>query len=662
MLRLLLTLTLAVSCSFVLLSPASARPQPLFVSAGGSDTASGSSSHPLATLDGARAMIRAWKTAGRLPKGGVAVQIRAGTYSMREPFQLTAADDASLVPITYAAAGKGAVIIEGGQSVTHWMPVTDPAVLSRLDPAARGHVLVTNLKAQNITDYGTMSQRGFGHTIRPAGLELFYNDAPMTLAQWPAPGQWAKIAGADKDQGKDFFSYSGDEPARWQPDDDVWVHGYWGFDWADDYEKVASIDQVHHTIHIPGQPSAFGYGPGHRWYALNILEELNQPGEWYLDRPHGLLYFWPPTDIAKGHAVVSLAENLVSMDGVSNVTLRGLTFQDCRGTAITIENGVDDQITDCTIREVGNVGLTIYGATGSGAEACEITETGDGGVILDGGDRKTLTPGNDFVTDCVIHDYSRWSRTYCPAVKVSGVGNAIAHNLMYDAPHSAILLSGNDNIVEYNEVHDVCRETGDSGAFYMGRDWTMRGNIVRYNEFHDLGGGKGLLGDTDVNAIYLDDTAAGTSVYGNECIRAGRGVLVGGGRDDIVTNNVFIDCRQGISLDARGLGWAKNMLAPGGDWHMQDKLAAVPYDQPPYSTRYPHLAGLLGDDPGAPKYDVIADNIAVNCKTFLDIQKEAQPGVSVHDNLAEPGPKLTKLPAGFVPIPLSQIGPRKTKR
>ncbi|MEO2046854.1 MAG: hypothetical protein ABGX16_09810 [Pirellulales bacterium] len=85
----------------------------------------------------------------------------------------------------------------------------------------------------------------------------------------------------------------------------------------------------------------------------------------------------------------------------------------------------------------------------------------------------------------------------------------------------------------------VCLETDDVGAFYMGRDWTARGNHIRYNYFHHLGhGGKGI----GVMAIYLDDWASGTTILGNLCVQAGRAVLIGGGRDNLVQNNLFVDC------------------------------------------------------------------------------------------------------------------------
>ena len=635
-------------CILLTLSPLHAAPLNLYVSMQGRDDWSGMKDKPgrgghdgpLATLEGARSRIHALKEAGGLPREGVIVNLHSGVYHLHSTFALTAEDDTSPAPVTYRAYKNEAVRVDGGQEVSGWTPVTDPATLDRLDPAARGHVLQADLKAQGITNYGTLSRRGFGLPVTPAALELFFNDAPMTLARWPNAGQWATVAGTAADQGADHFTYSGDRPARWIHADDAWVHGYWTFDWADSYEKILGVDPTSHQIRTAPTGDLLAYTPQHRWYALNLLEELDEPGEWYLDRKTGLLYFWPPSDIAQGHAIVSLVGDLIRLDHVSHVTLRGLTLEACRGTAVSIHDGANDLLAGCTIRDAGNRGVDIVNGTDVGVQSCDISETGDGGIVLNGGDRKTLTPGGCFVVNCHLSRYSRWDLTYRPGVEVEGVGNRVAHNLIEDAPHEGIQLSGNDHLIEYNEIHHVCLQTGDSGAFYMGRDWTMRGNVVRFNYFHDLGGGKGLLGDTDVNAIYLDDTAAGTTVSGNVCVRAGRGVLVGGGRDNSVTNNVFVDCKPAVSLDARGIGWAAKYLLPGGGWDMQGKLAAVPYDRPPYSTRYPHLATVLQDNPAAPKYDVIAQNVAFHCPNWLDVEQAAKPGVRIENNLSDADPQF----------------------
>ena len=635
------TLLSLILLALLFTAPALAGPLALYISPQGHDSAPGGKASPLATLAGARDRLRILKRVGKVPKEGVTVWLRAGTYFQRETFALTAADDVSPAPVTYAAYSGEAVRLTGGWEVAGWKPVTDASILGRLDPAARGHVLQTDLKAQGITDYGQMTPRGFGSPVTPAGLELFFADVPMTLARWPNVGQWAHIAGTTADQAAGHFAYAGDRPERWAKAEDAWVYGYWKFDWADSYTKITGINAEHHRVTTAPATDLLSYTPGHRWYALNLLEELDTPGEWYLDRRAGILYFWPPSDIRRGHPTVSLTRDLVRLDGVSHVTLRGLTLEACRGDAITIRGGTHNLIDECSVLSAGNRGATIADTTDSGVRGGEITGTGEGGVSLDGGDRKTLVPGRNFVVNCRIHDYSRWARTYRPGVGIDGVGNRVAHNLIYDAPHNAILLGGNDHLIEYNEIHHVCRQTGDAGAFYMGRDWTMRGNIVRFNYFHDLFNEMGVKGEFhDVMGVYLDDTAAGTVVFGNVFVRAGHAVEVGGGRDIVVANNIFVDCLPAVSLDARGLGWAAKSLAPGGEWGMEKRLAAVPYDVPPYSTRYPHLANVLKDNPTAPKYDVIQNNIAVRCPDWLQIQDkvDALPGITIRDNLTGKDP------------------------
>lgn len=656
--------------------PGRAAPLALYISPQGHNTASGNKAAPLETLAGARDRLRALKGLGRLPREGATVWIRGGTYFQRETFTLTKADDLSPAPVTYAAYPNETVRLTGGREVTGWKPVTDAAILNRVDPNARGHILQADLKAQGITDFGQMTPRGFGHPVTPAGLELFFQDAPMTLARWPNVGQWAHVAGTAADQAADHFSYDGDRPARWARAEDAWVYGYWQFDWADGYTKLTGVDAAAHQIRTPPTTDLLTYTPGHRWYALNLLEELDTPGEWYLDRETGLLYFWPPSDMKKGHPTVSLTRDLIRLDGVSHVTLRGLTLEACRGDAITIRGGAHNLIDNCTVCSAGNRGATIADTADSGVRGGEITGTGDGGVYLNGGDRKTLTPGRNFVINCRIHDYSRWDRTYRPGVGIYGVGNRVAHNLIYDAPHNAILLGGNDHLIEYNEIHHVCQQTGDAGAFYMGRDWTMRGNVIRFNYFHDLVPTQGVSGEPhEVMAIYLDDTAAGTLVFGNVCVRASHGVMIGGGRDDLVENNVFVDCKPAVSLDARGIGWAAKYLAPGGGWGMQERLAAVPYDKPPYSARYPHLASILNDNPDAPKYDPITHNIAFRCPDWLRIEDKADtlPGISIEANLTDRDPLFVDAahgnyqlrpdsPAfalGFQRIPFEKIGLEK---
>jgi len=660
-----------------------------YVSTNGSDSWSGRlaapnaqrSDGPFHTLERARDAIRALKQSGPLPDGGVTIFIRRGTYRIAEALQLTHADSgAEGAPIVYQAYQDEKVRLIGGKEITGFKQIEEPAILGRIDKQYQDKILQADLKAQGVTDYGELKPRGFGRPMYPAALELFFRDEPMQLARWPNQ-DWVKIVSVPAGAEGGKFTYEGQRPKRWVKADDIWLHGYWTWDWADSYVKVKSIDTQVREIATHEPHGVYGYKAGQRYYALNILEELDEPGEWYLDRKKGMLYFWPPAPVQEDDIFISiLQEPMIAMKDTAYVTVHGLRIEFVRGTAIEVTGGNDNAVVDCCLRNIGNMAVRINGGTRNGVRGCEICQTGDGGISLAGGDRRTLTPAENYACDNHIHHYSRWARTYRPAIGISGVGNRAAHNLIHDGPHNAILFGGNDHVLEFNEVHNVCHETGDVGAFYTGRDWTTRGTVIRYNYFHDIHGPytHGAM------AVYLDDAASGTTIFGNIFYKASRAAFIGGGRDNIVENNIFVECEPAVHIDARGLGWAKKYIAKGGGWHMYEKLNAVNFDKPPYSQRYPALAKILEDDPAVPKGNVVVRNICSGGR-WLDLQGVDREIVTLEDNLieAEPGfvdrDKLdfrfpfrvprpvagaknrSDSPAhqfGFKPIPIEKIGPR----
>ena len=619
---------------------------------------------PLATLERARDEIRKLKQQGGLPSGGVTVQLRGGTYQLENTFELTAEDSGTeKAPVVYRAKTGEEVRLVGGRAVTNFQAVADPAVLGRLDEKARGKVLQADLKALGISDFGL---------VQDGGLELFFQDKPMTLARWPnegftrivdlVGGQPVDVRGTKGDKtGK--FMYEGDRPKRWVDENDAWVHGYWFWDWSDQRHKVESIDLEKRIIAVVPPYHGYGYRKGQWFYGFNMLCEIDTPGEWYLDRRSGILYFWPPAPVEEGSAVVSVVGTLLSMHDVSHVTIRGITFEAARGTAVAIRGGTQDRIAGCTLRNLGGWAVTFSGGKANGVISCDIYDTGSGGISMGGGDRKSLTPAGNFAQNNHIHHYGRWKRMYQPAISVHGVGNRVAHNLVHDAPHMAISFGGNDHLIELNEIHNVCYESNDAGAMYAGRDWTMRGTVIRHNFLYHVRGfeKRGCVG------VYLDDMFCGTRIYGNVFYDVTRAAFIGGGRDCVVENNVFVDCQPALHIDARAMGWASYSVPTT----MKTRLDAMPYKQPPWSERYPKLVNIWEDEAAAPKGNLVARNVSFGGK-WDGVQSTARPYVTFQDNMVDQDPGFVdaavmnfqlrddspvyKQVPGFKKIPFERIG------
>ena len=157
---------------------------------------------------------------------------------------------------------------------------------------------------------------------------------------------------------------------------------------------------------------------------------------------------------------------------------------------------------------------------------CEVRECGTSGVLLGGGDRKTLTPACSTVDSCRIHDFGILRRTYAGGVHLEGCGLAVRGCEIFNAPHTAVFFSCNDSVLESNDVHHVLLETGDAGAFYTGRDWTTQGNVLRYNFVHDLGTGTtaregedAAVSGTNAMGMYFDDCDCGAIIDVREMFR-----------------------------------------------------------------------------------------------------------------------------------------------
>jgi hypothetical protein len=677
------------------------RAAEFYVSGSGHDANPGTRAKPFATLDGARDHLRGLRRQERLSPGGDTIWVGRGDYVLTNSLELTTADSGNAESqVVWRAVANERPRLLGGRRLSGFAPVTDPATLARLNPSARGNVLQLDLRGLGISDFGEMKSRGFGRPLIPAHPELFFQHRPMTLARWPNEGAWESITGFpeanaqnDGHGGKigkleEGFNFKGDRPRAWKDTSDLWVHGYWSWDWANSYEKVSELNSSQSLVKTGPPYGLYGFRKGQRFYFLNLLEELDQPGEWYHDRQSGRLYFWPPSLLGPRDEVLLslLGQPLVKITGASHIRIQGLTLEAARGNAVEIRGGASNSIAGCLVRNIGNYGVRIEGGAGHQVLSCDILDTGDGGVSLQGGDRQTLAAAGHVVENCEFARQGRWSKCYVPAILIGGVGMRASHNLIHDHPHCAILFTGNDHLIERNEIHHVALETGDVGAIYTGRDYTYRGNRIWFNFIHHTGGvGMGSMG------VYMDDCVSGTEIFGNVFYKVQRAAFLGGGRDHQVVNNVFVECDHAVELDGRGLDGSPV-------WHdmvdktMRKHLEEVPLDL--YRARYPAMKtldshyGAPGKPPiqGAtfkgvpPEGNLVARNVCMGkwlkvgwhaTADMLTLENNLTNAVSefvtapgeparATDFAVKPGSAAWKL--GFQKIPLAEIGLHREKR
>lgn len=572
---------------------------------------------------------------GRSPFGGKnssqSVQVNLGPGVFRPQRTLLISDWSSLGrfgALSVRGAGAGKTVIAGTIAVppAAWeMPSSNESRISKTSFSNIRTLALSKLSRGFNQVFRRRS--GFDQEISPLQMEVFVKDKPMMVARWPNSG-WGQIeipkksVAAANSFGSQFSIRNG-HLSNWKSEPNLFISGYLNYDWAFERLPTVVVNKPDGQLVMDSSGAKFGFRHGARATVENALSELDSPGEWYYEAATQTLYFWPPEPNSDAPIEVSWLQNLLSISKSNGVTFENLVFQGSTGDAVRIIQSRNVNLNDAVVRNAGNRAVVVEGGYAVALRRIEMTDLGEGGVLLAGGNRQTLMPANHVIEGCHFERFSRLSRSYRPAILIEGVGNQVLRNRITNGPHAAIIFGGNDHRIEGNHISDVVTETTDAGAIYAGRDWTMRGSIITNNLLQNIY--QRIPGLPNVMGIYLDDQASGITVYGNLFANLGRAVLIGGGRDNVVDNNIFVSSSVGILIDSRGTDWQREQTL---DSHgqLQRNFRNVPVKSDIYRTRYEHLENILSDEPGRAKYNSAKNNIFISTQDF-EFLNDAQKGI-----------------------------------
>lgn len=568
---------------------------------------------PKRTLDGARAVIHQRGFTDTVPVGGIIVQLLPGTYNLSSQFVLETRFERGTPtkPIVIRGSGTDNTFIDGSTPLRVWRRVTrEPRINSDL----LRRIFVADLRQHRVSNFAAFQRKGFPYDTQFSYPELIFRNKRMTVAQYPNGKDWLRVnenhAGSDT-------SFQTDIPATrgWNDLTDVWAYGYFGNQWADSYEKVASFSNG--TVNLSASVR-YGIAPGERFRFVNLLQELDSPGEYYIDRARGKVYFYPPTTgFQNSVSLTGVNEMLVKLADCEYTTFEDMTLQNCRASAIEVHRGRNVTLRNLGVRNTGLDGIRIFNGVNHTVDTCKVTEIGETGIYVLGGNRQTLEPSGHEIINNEVTDFSKICRSHKPGIRVEGVGHLIANNDIFRGPGMGIFLLGNDHIIEKNHLRYLCWDMDDAGALHMGQNPTFLGNVIRQNLIEDLPRRNATRLDNKINAIYLDDFTCGTQVYDNVIRRADMGVQLGGGSQNEVFNNVFQDCRLGIQLDARGTSWNSSWITSG---RLAQRCAEVNLTTGVYALAYPQMGDYITGNPAIPRNNRLERNVidAENALIFYD--------------------------------------------
>lgn len=561
-------------------------------------------------MDLHRALDEAASLRARDPGRPVAIELSSGLHRLARYARIGPEHGGREgAPLVIRGAADGTTRVVGSVPVEAVALPRDLA--ARLPVAARGRVKAFRLPESLSARPRIRPPRLLGPPPPPLTFEVFDARGALAPARWPNDGFARVTAGPEaarpsirlegaKEGAKDGAKSEAKSEA-WRGEADLWVEGYWSWGWL--FETIpAEVPSTGPALVRLGAKPYEGIRPIARARIVHALAELDTPGEWWRDAKRNLLLVWPRD--GAGAVEVSVSDTLISLEGASHVRIESLRLERTRGDLLAARGGGDILVRNSALGWSGLRAAVFEGVQGGGLEACAISDTGFGAVRLVAGDRPSLTPGGLVLKDTRLTRHARLSRTQSPAVEVDGVGNRVVGNYFHDAVDYAVYLRGNDHLVADNEITRLLDGATDSGAIYAGRDWTARGSVIRGNFLHDIRTKPGL----EVKGVYLDDMASGLTVEGNLFLRVDQPVFIGGGRDNVVSRNVFADASPAIHVDARGLNWAAPSVADPAS-EIRTALAAMPTGSALWRRRYPPLAVILAREPGSARDNRLTDNV-----------------------------------------------------
>ena len=574
----------------------------VYVSPSGNDLANGlSSSTPVKTIPSAVWVVRNQR-AGNLSLAAT-INMASGRYELTAPILLLPSES----NLTIVGPVGNTAIITGGTQLTGWSPFVSAAIRARLSPAAARGVYSTLLPAGNL---GVFARRGGaepGSTFQNLPAELIMNGYPMALPRFPATG-WARVTSV----GSDGVTATMNMARRVATANDTWVQGFWSTEWWQTWEPATAAPSGS-TIQVGGL-SAVGVpmGPiqvGARLAVVNALEDLTQPGQYYVDRPNARIYFYPPSPLAGSLTEISQLDGyLIDAYQTNGLKLKNLVLQGSRGQGVQIFACNNTGLDTCTVRSTQLEGVLIEAGSNNYVKNSNIHDTGSCGILSIEGAISTLTAGGDVFTNNTLSNPGRMENTDRPAIWIRGVAGTVSNNTISKCPGQAIMIEGCNHLVTQNDISHIGTTMNDVGALYTGQNVLNRGNVISDNIFHDIPPViMPLIGTPLSVAVYLDDFSSGFTVQDNIFYNVNTGILIGGGRSNTLAGNAFNSVGTPVWIDARGVDTETWFFAPGGRY-LQELAAMSSAQMSLFEATYPDFANMVNAaNPALPAGNVVSN-------------------------------------------------------
>ncbi len=665
---------------------------------------------PLKSLGGFQKLLRIMKLGssyhpnmriiGECLSGPVEVHLRAGVYAQDAPLVFGPEDS---WPITFKPYKGEKVVISGGRRITGWKTAAingKKAWVADLPEVAEG-----KWEFRQLFVNGRRAERP-----RFPKKDLFHIKSVPRVEHKVGWGKGGQIQ---------FVCNPGEVSAFRNIEDveTVCLHL-----WIEERSKIVSFDPENNLVTVQ-RPSKSTLGPGTEYYLDNVFEQLSEPGEWYLDRRAGRLYYLPRKGETPGKTEV-IAPRCLQLLGfvgkpeenkyVEHIRFEGIRFahtdwrhpdpsddavfintEESRGSfgrrhsrgkcagasqaacdvpgVIFFEGARFCAIERCAVENIGWYGVEIGDAChGIRIVGNTIRDMGAGGVKINGAAAsdaavKLRQTGHHMVTDNEIAHGGRVFHSAIGVLSMNAHSVSICHNHIHDLFYSGVSCGwewgyqesvSRDNLIAFNHIHNIGQKLlSDMGGIYtLG---VQPGTVLRNNLIHDISSAH--YGGW---CIYPDEGSSHIVIENNVCHDADRQPFHQHyGRENVIRNNIWVFGGEAVAIYSRnephrGFTWMRNIMVSNGEPIFRS--AHSPENE---ARRIHSDLNLFWNLKGKVRFEVAGKKLPLS-------QWQAM-GRDTHSIVADPkfrnikkrdlrlAPNSPALKLGFVPIDLSQVGPRR---
>lgn len=512
-----------------------------------------------------------------------------------------------------------------------------------------------NYKDINLTNTkGPVDDRN-GTTYKTSVMDYFslrLNGETQTIAEWPNNGEYAPIAevisaGGTGSGATEYatFKYDYDNIDNWNTNllGQSVIRGYLGANYREEWNRISSIDVENRTVTL-FKGTDFGVKIGRNWKIVNMLQEMDMPGEYYVNVGSSFststsneILFYAPYPLTENDVIEfsAIRNRYITLKDTSNIEFRGITFSGFRNDSntsgvITMDNCDNITVKNCTFTGIDGAScITINESTNCTVETSLFYNTLAAGVVmLGGGDYNTLEHQNNIVQNNYFYNTgTKNCGGQAAAVCNSGykyestntngftVGNIIRNNVIHHSyGNMTVCFNGAEYDISYNEIANGLRTLNDYGLIYTGNMPRAQGNQLHHNYLHDFGSWVDPDG-MDVYGIYTDEYQSGSTIYNNIIVGNSNHTSTGGigtmaTAYSTITGNIFANTQNGLKMaDRDGALFSQKANA-------KTYINKIPGLSDTLKAKYPYLITLHADSVAVEKVvqegNVVKNNVEFN--------------------------------------------------